>query len=113
MDVSTRFDKDVVIVTLAGELTLDVTDQFRTAIAAFFDQPARGIIIDAGGLEYIDSSGLGALVSAQTTLARKNRPLVLANVSKKVAEIMRITKLDRLFIVADSVAAARARLTGA
>ncbi|MBN2232795.1 MAG: STAS domain-containing protein [Deltaproteobacteria bacterium] len=112
MHITTRLDGNIGVITLEGELTVHMTDRFRAAVAALLDTPATAIIVDAGALDYIDSSGLGALVSAHATLTRKNRRLALCNVSAKVDEIMRITKLDRYFVAGASVAEARTRLTG-
>jgi anti-sigma B factor antagonist len=107
MDLSNRESDDQIVVALRGEL--DVTDAASAAsgLAAVSDRD-RAIIVDLGGLEFIDSSGLAALVLARRHLRHAGGDLLLAAPQRRVLRILTITRLIDVFsvhaCVADAVA---------
>ena len=64
------------------------------------------IVLDLGGLTFIDSAGLGALVAAGTSCASRGAEIKLANLTKKLRDALAITKLATVFDVYDSAEAA-------
>lgn len=67
-------------------------------------------VVDLGQVEFVDSSGLGALVSALKNI-RRERPIALCGLQRPVANLMKLTRMDRMFTIYDDVAAAAAMQT--
>ena len=102
MDPSIRQNEDRVLVALRGEL--DVTDA-ASAAAALIALAARDceIIVDLAGLEFIDSSGLAALVLARRHARQAGGDLLLAAPQKQVLRLLTLTRLVEVFGVHDCV----------
>ena len=102
MDPSIRQNEDRVLVALRGEL--DVTDAASAAVA-LIALAARDceIIVDLAGLEFIDSSGLAALVLARRHARQAGGDLLLAAPQKQVLRLLTLTRLVEVFGVHDCV----------
>ena len=74
-----------------------------------WNKGAKTIIIDLGEVEFMDSSGLSALVSGMKALRKTGSQLSICNANAQVRTAMRLTMLDRVFLVFDSVADALAK----
>ncbi|MEJ2010473.1 MAG: STAS domain-containing protein [Acidobacteriota bacterium] len=95
----------VTVVTLAGRVTLgDESNQLRNKIKDLLTQGKNRMVLDLGEVSYIDSAGLGALVSAYTSARSGGGEIKLASVTKKFHELLNITKLVTIFDVHGSVA---------
>jgi anti-sigma B factor antagonist len=96
MDPSIRQNEDRVLVALRGEL--DVTDA-ASAAAALIALAARDceIIVDLAGLDYIDSSGLAALVLARRHVRQAGGDLLLAAPQQQVLRLLTLTRLIEVF----------------
>jgi len=96
MDPSIRQDEDRVLVALRGEL--DVTDAASAAVA-LIALAARDceIIVDLAGLEFIDSSGLAALVLARRHARQAGGDLLLAAPQQQVLRLLTLTRLVEVF----------------
>ena len=71
-------------------------------------QGAEGrVVLDMGGVDFIDSSGLGAIVAALKAMPEGKR-LELADLQPKVVKVFRLTRMDSVFVIHDSVEAVRA-----
>ena len=111
MDPSIRQNEDQVLVALRGEL--DVTDAASAAVA-LIALAARDceIIVDLAGLEFIDSSGLAALVLARRHARQAGGDLLLAAPQRQVLRLLTLTRLVEVFGVhacADKVASSAER----
>jgi len=94
-----------VIVSLAGELDLYNAHEVReTLFACCAEGPAR-LVVDLGGVTFIDSTALGVLIEARTRLANR-RAFLLAAPGLETRRALEISGLDRHFAVHDDVAAA-------
>ena len=69
----------------------------------FLDRDQRKIVIDLAGVEWMNSTGLGILISSLTTLRNNDGELKLANVTEKIQSLLTITKLVTVFESYDSV----------
>src|SRR4051794_41631918 len=88
----------LVIATLAGEVDLDRADDVRDNLATAAAEPGcRYLRVDVSGLEFIDSYGLGALVSARNSAAAKGVTLTLAEPSPPVRKAIEVTGLGHVF----------------
>ncbi|HEY1216710.1 MAG TPA: STAS domain-containing protein [Bryobacteraceae bacterium] len=112
MKVSTRQVDGVTILDLSGRITLgEGSVVLRDAIR---DQLAKGnksVLLNLGDVSYIDSSGIGELVSSFTTVKNSGGELKLLNLTKKVHDLLQITKLYTVFDVKDDEASAVASFT--
>ncbi|HVB29764.1 MAG TPA: STAS domain-containing protein [Terriglobia bacterium] len=95
----------VTVLTLAGRITLgEESNQLRTKIKELLAQGKKRLVLDLGGVSYIDSAGLGNLVAAYTSTRSEGGEIHLANITKKFGELLSITKLLTIFDVHTSVA---------
>jgi len=98
---------DVCVVDAVGRLTLgEGSSTFRDTIRNLVAQGNKKIVLNLGDVTYIDSSGIGELVSAFTTVTNQGGRLKLLNLTKRVQDLLQITKLYTVFEVFDSEAAA-------
>jgi len=91
------------LLRLTGRLGIETVPAFLAAARA---ETAPTLILDMGDLEYIDSSGVGALLQVHVSLAKSNRQLVLASVPEKVRLVLEIARLQSIFPMYSSVAIA-------
>ena len=104
MKIEARHEKGVTIIEPKGKITIGVGDvALREAVAEALEAGARNILVELGGVTTIDSSGLGELVSAFTSVANRGGKLKLANLPPKVTDILQITQLFSVFDVYDNV----------
>ncbi len=107
MKVSTRLVDGVVILDLSGRITLgEGSVTLRDAVRDLLAQGQKNILLNLGDVNYIDSSGIGELVSAFTTVKNQGGQLKLLNLTKKVHDLLQITKLYTVFDVKDDEASA-------
>jgi anti-sigma B factor antagonist len=91
------------VLDLKGRITLgEGSVQIRDAIRNLVSQGQKNILLDLGEVTYIDSSGLGELVAAYTTARNNGAELKLLNLSKKVHDLLQLTKLYTVFDVYDN-----------
>jgi anti-sigma B factor antagonist len=107
MKSNTREVGGVAVVDLNGRITLGegsvvLRDQVRDLLA----KGQKKILLNMGEVSYIDSSGIGELVSALTTVRNQGGELKLLNLTKKVHDLLQITKLYTVFDIKDDEAAA-------
>ena len=107
MKTSTRQVDGVTIVDCSGRITLgEGSIILRDMVRDLLSKGQKKILLNLGDVTYIDSSGIGELVSAFTTAKREGGELKLLNLTKKVHDLLQITKLYTVFDVKDDEAAA-------
>jgi anti-sigma B factor antagonist len=107
MKSNTRQVDGVTIVDLSGRITLgEGSVLLRDMVRDLVTKGQRKILLNLGDVTYIDSSGIGELVSAFTTVRNQGGELKLLNLTKKVHDLLQITKLYTVFDVKDDEAAA-------
>ncbi len=112
MKASTRQMDGVTIVDLSGRITLgEGSVVLRDTIRELVGKGNKKILLNLGDVTYIDSSGIGELVSAFTTVRNQGGELKLLNLTKKVHDLLQITKLYTVFDVKDDEATAIAAFT--
>jgi len=100
--LSTRQVGDVSVVDVAGRITLgEGSSALRDALRDMVSKGQKKILLNLGEVSYIDSSGIGELVSAYTTVKNQGGELKLLNLTKKVHDLLQITKLYTVFDVRD------------
>ncbi len=107
MKASTRQVDGVSIIDLSGRITLgEGSVVLRDTIRDVVGQGSKKILLNLADVTYIDSSGIGELVSAFTTVRNQGGELKLLNLTKKVHDLLQITKLYTVFDVRDDEAGA-------
>ena len=107
MKVSTRQVDGVTILDLSGRITLgEGSVTVRDTIRDLLNKGEKHILLNLGDVSYMDSSGLGELVSAYTSVKNAGGELKLLNLTKKVQDLLQITKLYTVFDVKDDEASA-------
>jgi anti-sigma B factor antagonist len=97
----------VTIVDMSGRITLgEGSVILRDTIRDLVGKGQKKILLNLGDVTYIDSSGIGELVSAFTAVRREGGELKLLNLTKKVHDLLQITKLYTVFDIKDDEAAA-------
>ena len=101
--LSTRQIGDVSVVDVAGRITLgEGSSALRDSVREMVGKGQKKILLNLGEVSYIDSSGIGELVSAFTTVTNGGGQLKLLNLTKRVRDLLQITKLYTVFDVHDS-----------
>jgi anti-sigma B factor antagonist len=107
MKIKTRQVDGIAIMDCSGRITLgEGSVQLRDAVRDLLAKGSKQILLNLGDVTYIDSSGIGELVSAFTTVRNQGGDLKLLNLTKKVHDLLQITKLYTVFDVKDDEASA-------
>ena len=102
LTVNTRRWGNVAIIELSGRITLgESTGILRDEIRSLLSQGTKNIILDMGGVGYVDSAGLGELVGAYTTAANQGGAVKLLRLQGKMIDLMQVTKLHTIFAIFD------------
>ncbi len=102
MTITTREVSHVTIVDITGRITLgDELDQLRNTIRELVAAGKKKIILNFANVDYIDSSGVGELVGSYTTVRNAGGELKLMNLTKKVHDVLNVTKLYTVFDIKD------------
>ncbi len=98
--LNTRQVGDVSVVDVAGRITLgEGSSALRDALREMVNNNHKKILLNLGDVNYIDSSGIGELVSGFTTVTNAGGQLKLLNLTKRVKDLLQITKLYTVFDV--------------
>jgi anti-sigma B factor antagonist len=112
MKIEVRHREGVTIIAPRGKITIGAGDiALREAVGAALEAGAANILIDLSAVTTIDSSGIGELVSAYTTVTNRGKKLALLNLPAKVADLLQITQLITVFDIYDDESEAIAALT--
>jgi len=107
MKIETRTVGDIKILDCSGKITLgEGTMTVRNTVREVLKNGGKKIILNLADVNYIDSSGIGELVSTYTTVTNQGGKLRLLNLTKKIQELLAITKLLTVFQVFDTEQAA-------
>ncbi len=107
MTTSTRQVGGVTVVDISGRIELgEESAALRDLVCDLLSKGDKEILLNLGDVHYIDSSGLGSLVSAFTRVRKQGGELKLLNLTNKVSDVMQITKLYTVFDVMNDEAVA-------
>src|SRR5512136_819472 len=109
MKIETRTVGDVHVLDCSGKITLgEGTMAIRNTVREVLKNGGKKIVLNLSEVNYIDSSGIGELVSTYTTVTNQGGHLKLLNLTKKIQELLAITKLLTVFSVFENEPAALA-----
>ena len=107
MQIEERSAGDVVVLDLKGKMTLGEGDELlKDKINSLIHQGQKKLLLNLEGVPYIDSAGLGEIVRTYTTVSRQGGNLKLVNLTKRITDLLSITKLLTVFETFDSEAEA-------
>ena len=102
-----QIEPDIVLLEISGRITLGFECQdVEWAVEGLIRDGEKRVIFDLSGLSYVDSSGIGILVMCSGKMRAAGGELRLASLQPKVAELMKTTKLDLVFQLYPTAAAA-------
>lgn len=102
MGFSATKDRGVYIVHVDGQLIVGNRQELKAAVQEALEQGERKFLIDFSRTGYIDSSGLGALVSISKRVREQNGELRLSGLNEDLRSLFELTKLDTLFSIAET-----------
>jgi anti-sigma B factor antagonist len=107
LDIKERQAGDVTVLDMDGKVTIgEGSVALRTAIRRLLEEGKKKILLNLAGVGYIDSSGIGELVSSYTAIGKDGGQLKLLKLTQKLQDLLAITKLLTVFDVYDSEAEA-------
>jgi anti-sigma B factor antagonist len=103
MQIEERAVGDVIVLDLKGKITLGEGDELlKDKVNSLVNQGHKKIVLNLAEVPYIDSAGLGEVVRTYTTVSRQGGSLKLLNLTKRITDLLSITKLLTVFETFDS-----------
>ncbi len=103
MKVAERAAGEVTVLDLTGRIVLGEGDEvLRNKVREVVAAGSRKVLLNLGGVSYVDSAGLGELVRCHTRLAREGGVMKLLNLTERMEDLLQITKLVTVFETFDS-----------
>ena len=107
MKIATHQVDGITVLDLSGRITLgEGSVQLRDAVRDLVSKGQKNIVLNLGDVSYMDSSGVGELVTAYTSVKNQGGELKLVNLTKKIEDLMAITKLATVFDIHNDEASA-------
>ena len=104
MQIKEKIENNVALLTFKGDLLGEPdTSNIRNKVHSLVTDNVKRIVIDLGGVNYMNSSGIGTLISCLTTVRNGGGELRLANVGGKVQNLFVITQLVKVFDTYETV----------
>ena len=104
LNITERQAGDVTVLDMSGKITIgEGSVALRTAIRRLLEEGKKRILLNLAGVSYVDSSGIGELVSSYTAIGKEDGgQLKLLNLTQKIRDLLTITKLLTVFDVYDN-----------
>lgn len=100
MRIKHNIDNNICIITIDGNIALEGVGEVKSYVKPFLqDGAVKAILINFERVEFIDSSGIGLIVSIYKTLQQRQAKLLLCHLSKKNNEIFNMTRLDKILSI--------------
>ncbi|MBD5403449.1 MAG: anti-sigma factor antagonist [Treponema sp.] len=103
MELKIRKNGDIYIIDVNGEMDLYNSYKLKELVMKMIEKSIKVFIINLEQVDYIDSSGIGALIYISSTIKKMNLKLALSNVHGSVKKVIELTKLMGYFPIANSV----------
>jgi anti-sigma B factor antagonist len=99
MQIDEQVNGDVMIVKVSGDITLNKGGDviLKDKINSLLQQGRKKLLLDLGGVAYVDSAGLGQLVQVKVTAGRSQAELKLLNITKRLKDLLVVTRLSTVF----------------
>lgn len=103
MELSMRKSGEVYIVDVKGEMDLYNAHQLKDLVTKMMEKNIKNFVINLENVEYIDSTGIGALIAICNTLKKQDSKLAISGVHGSVKKVIELTKLTAFFPLASSL----------
>ena len=100
MQIEERAVAGVTVLAVSGEITLNSGggQTIKERVASLLREGRRQVVLELGGVSYVDSAGLGQLVQIQMTTSGQGGTLKLANTGPRLLQLLNVAKLTRIFV---------------
>jgi anti-sigma B factor antagonist len=112
MELKIRKNGDNYIIDVNGEMDLYNSYKLKELVMKMLEKKVERFIINLENVDYIDSSGIGALIYICSTIKKMNLKLIISNIHGSVKKVIELTKLMGYFPIANSIEEAIAQLEG-
>jgi anti-sigma B factor antagonist len=112
MELKIRKNGDNYIIDVNGEMDLYNSYKLKELVMKMLEKKVTRFIINLQGVDYIDSSGIGALIYICSTIRKMNLRLVITNIHGSVKKVIELTKLMGYFPISSNIDEALARMEG-
>jgi anti-sigma B factor antagonist len=100
-------EKDFIVLSVDGNIILEETATLKDKVEEFIENDdLAGIVLNCKNVKFIDSSGLGLIVSIYKTLTKRDKKFALTNLNQRTMEIFILTKLDKILTITETDEAA-------
>lgn len=101
LNIEVKFDNDNnhLVVIPDGDLDIYTSNKFKERIVDSFEKNQGDIFINGSKLEYVDSTGLGALISILKNVKETENQIIISNLKPNIRKLFDITELDKLFTI--------------
>ena len=103
MELKIRKNGDVYIIDVTGEMDLYNSYKLKELVMKMLEKNVKNFVINLEQVDYIDSSGIGALIYICSTIKKMNLNLAIANIHGSVKKVIELTKLMDYFPIANSI----------
>ncbi len=102
MEIGVERGEHARVIRVSGDVDLYHSHRLKDVVTELASEARSGIVLDLGGAAYIDSSGVGVLIYANSVCTKRGIPLRLVNLSDPVRRVLELTKLTSYLPLADS-----------
>lgn len=101
LNIEVKFDNDnnQLVIIPDGDLDIYTSNKFKEKIMNSFEKNQGDIFINGSKLEYVDSTGLGALISILKKVKEYDNKIIISNLKPNIRKLFHITELDKLFTI--------------
>jgi anti-sigma B factor antagonist len=103
LGIEVRHEGDACVMTLTGEVDVYTAPRLKTRLGEEIEDGCTHIVVDLAGVEFMDSSGLGSLVSGLRRIKERDGTIRLAAARDSIVKVFRITGLDKVFPMFEQV----------
>ncbi len=103
MEIQLKNEGNIVVLSISGELDLYNAPELKEAIQKLINDKKVQVIIDMDRVSYVDSSGIGALISSFSSLKKSQGQMRICNVAGSVRKVFELTRLTSFFQIDDAL----------
>ena len=103
MELKMRKNKDVFIIDVSGEMDLYNSYKLKELVMKMMERQVKSVVINMEAVDYIDSSGIGALIHIYSTMKKASCQLYMTNIHGSVKKVIELTKLMGYFPITNSL----------
>ncbi len=97
MEIEQKESKGIIILNISGEIDLYNAPEIKDTIGKLISEDKFKVVLNLAGVSYIDSSGIGALISSLSNLKKQKGGMKIINVTGSVRKVFELTKLTTFF----------------